>query len=125
MSNGELIDLVAWDPRRPDIWWLRRGHARWLGGAAVERANFEAEQGDAAPIRLHATPMAWLRAECAGACLLRAGREPLRALLWGVRQVVCDDVAHAAVVHKELRRAPRPRLPRVSFEVATGTREAA
>ncbi len=28
---GQLVDIVAWDPRYPHDWALRIGHAYWLG----------------------------------------------------------------------------------------------
>src|SRR4051794_24518482 len=64
---GDLVDLVAWDPRHPQSWALRYGAAEWLG--AIEPQYMEPP-----PVPIHRGPLGWLQSRCRGLVLL--AREP-------------------------------------------------
>lgn len=60
-----LIDLIAWQPNRPEVWWYRTGRGVILNKCAYDEAHYSGE-----PITLHTTPLQWLQANCRGACHL-------------------------------------------------------
>jgi hypothetical protein len=61
-EHDALIDLVAWRSDAPTRWWLRSG----LGWLLNTDASF-ASRWDGASLKLHATPLDWLRAGAEGA----------------------------------------------------------
>lgn len=125
----DLVDLVAWDPRRPDCFWRRAGVARFLGEWNLEcpRWGFDAEDGlGSSVIRFVRSPLAWLQSDCEAVCLLepavglavagrkaRAGSPYLRNLFGGLSHVVCDDDQHGLEVLEAVRRRPKERLPEI------------
>lgn len=56
-----LSDIVAFEPSNPVRWYLRLGNAVVLGLHNARLALFNEE-----PVHVHATPLDWLRADCAG-----------------------------------------------------------
>src|SRR5262249_31475961 len=54
---GNLIDLVAWDERAPDVWRLRTGAASWLGAISPQYVNPE-------PAPIQPSPLSWLQHRC-------------------------------------------------------------
>lgn len=120
--HGRLLDLVAWNPRRPEQWWLRLGGPlTWIGEGAVLDAAWpyweEALQGGPQPgLSLYPTPLAWLQcgARNDGAVLLDGGGRLWRDLLAGVEKVSVEDNDFAAHVYKQIRkRPPTFKLPEV------------
>jgi hypothetical protein len=63
---GEIVDLIAWDPRTPQSWALRIGGTSWLGSVPLNEPF---------PAMIRASPLAWLQADCDGFVVLR--RDPL------------------------------------------------
>lgn len=103
-ERGEMLDLIAFDPSVPDVWYLRTGAGWALGCDAVADASegWDADQH----LTLHATPLDYLRAGCTGACVTQWTSES-RA---GIRQVHWVDVASpkfARALRLELTRPPR------------------
>ncbi len=80
-----LIDLLAFDPKQPDCWWLRRGQAVLLGSIYV---GLVLEEGCALPI--YSNPMSWLRADGEGVVILDWGMAP--ALLCDIGEFLVEDV---------------------------------
>lgn len=104
-ADCELVDLLAWCPDSPGQWWTRFGLAVFAGEEAVERAAFLGK-----PLRLHETPMDWLRANCAGAVVL----DPLADIRLDVENVAaieCASVAHGRAIARQLREAVKLRTP--------------
>lgn len=64
---GDVIDLVAWTPERPDRWRRLFGTAAALGMAA---ATSTVTYIEGLPLQLYRTPLEWLQASCDGAVLL-------------------------------------------------------
>ena len=79
-----LLDLLAFDPTRPDCWWLRRGQALLLGSIYVGLAL---EAGCALPV--YSSPMSWLRANAEGLVVLDWKAAP--DLLLGA-DLIAEDV---------------------------------
>jgi hypothetical protein len=69
VRRGEIVDLLAWDPRQPDQWALRVGIADWLGAV-------EPQLCDPEPVWIWRTPLDWLRADCAG--IVPVSNDPAR-----------------------------------------------
>ena len=110
---GELVDLVAWDPRHPRSWALRCGAAEWLGAV-------EPQYLDPPPVSIHTGVLQWLQSGCRGLVLLSG--EPVR-ILAGIGQIAAEDAAHAAELRRIISR-PRP-LPPVTIARQRETRRAA
>lgn len=103
-----LVDLVAWRPAQPDLWWLLVGSAQWLGPAEREPLS---EDG---PMRLVSTPLAWLGAQDSVCVLDWSADTVARLLPWGDGEVVCDDVEIGERVQRLLGRA---RIPQIGVEL--------
>lgn len=80
-----LLDLLAFDPTRPDCWWLRRGRALLLGSIYVGLAL---EAGCALPV--YSNPMSWIKANAEGLVVL--DWEAASDLLLDVGEFVAEDV---------------------------------
>jgi hypothetical protein len=61
---GELIDLCAFDPRRPDVWFLRTGRGKMLGHP--QRSTDQT---------IYTHPLIWVQNHGLDLCFLN-GREP-------------------------------------------------
>lgn len=96
-SEGDLADLVGWQPERPGHWWLRFADVAVLGGQNLELAGWYGE-----PIHLHGTPQDFFRARQRGCCVL-LWSAPLADLFAGVRAVTCDSEALADRLTASLR----------------------
>ena len=94
-----LLDLLAFEPARPDRWWLRRGQAPLLGSIYVGLAL---EAGCALPV--YASPMNWIKANGQGLVILNWETGP--DLLLDVGEFVAEDVA----LGNRLAAALRPKI---------------
>lgn len=113
---GHLVDLVAWHPRHPSRWALRRDAATWLG-------CIEPQYLDPPPVHVRRSPLAWLQANCDGLVILN--REPAAAymLLTGLSAIVAEDTEHEAELRRLVQR-PWP-LPRITAAHREALRHAA
>ena len=102
------IDLIAWCPKAPARWWLRRGVAILLGEIEAVHGEVYGE-----PIRVYRTPLDWLRAGGAGIVIL-ANPADAFPYLRGIK-IVAEDVAHGLELERCLR-PPEPELPRILIE---------
>ena len=64
-ADGEIIDIVAVNVCNPTAWRRRLGAVPALGLEAIDYADWMGEG-----LRLHPTPLDWLRADCQGAVIL-------------------------------------------------------
>ena len=105
---GDLVDLVAWDPRHPHAWALRCGAAEWLG-------CIDPQYLDPPPVPIHRGPLGWLQTGCRGLVLL--SREPFSQyrLLANIQRIEAEDAAHAAELHGIISR-PWP-VPTITIAV--------
>jgi hypothetical protein len=109
-EQGAMIDLVAFDPRKPDLWACRTGTGWALGHDAIVNAT-QAWPGSER-LELHPTPLEWMRAGGTGACVWRWCDESRAAL----RECTVIDVQQPEFqrwLRTELLRLPR--LPEVEL----------
>lgn len=102
--TSQIVDIIAWNPARPDHWRSLTGLGMRLGRWPEE--GIGAEMVD--HVRLVATPKAWLKAPEEAVCLLSLTEELVDELRC-YRRVVCDHPDLADIV----ARAFALRLPRV------------
>ena len=101
LHRGSIVDLVAFHPKFPLRWALRRDAAEWLGA-------IEPQYLDPAPVPIWRSPLEWLRAGCRGLALLSL--EPTiayRILSMCSSGLLAEDEVHAV----ELRRLAAPPWP--------------
>ena len=87
---GNLVDLVAWDPRTPREWAQRTGPADWLGCVPPQYLAPE-------PVRIWRSVLNWFRAECNGLVVL--SRDPAvvyRLLMEFGGGILAEDRDHVA-----------------------------
>jgi hypothetical protein len=88
-----LVDLVVFDPQRPDAWALRGGLADWLGAVPADDPLPE-------PIPVHRHPLAWLRARCRGLVVLTGDPRRAQSVLIGIRRILAEDVEHGRTLRR-------------------------
>jgi len=108
-----LFDIIAWQPDAPRQWYFLRGEA---GLILNEKALFEAGLWKE-PLTLRSTPFAWLRAGCVGSVLL--DHHGLNRL-YGLSEIVCEDLAHGNRVEAGLSHYYRKNMPRLSVPAFQG-----
>jgi hypothetical protein len=64
-ATGEVVDLVAFNPKTPKAFWVHTGAGVMLGEVSAARAEHFSE-----PLYLHETPMDWLKAAGEGSVIL-------------------------------------------------------
>lgn len=100
LRYGDVVDLVAFRPDRPDRWALRLGAAAWLG--AIEPQFLEPR-----PVRVWRTPLEWLRAGGEGIVPLSHDPEEVRGVLLWCRAIVAADVEHGRQLRRLLEKPAR------------------
>lgn len=127
--EGELIDLLAWHPKRAEAFHRRTGDGVALGLAAIERSLAGQGLGDVPPLHLYRTPFDWARA--GAGCLDRASSGAVMLDwsidngLFSVRTVVAQDLAHGEELEhrlKLLRWKLVPVLPDISVPATDDSR---
>jgi hypothetical protein len=96
VADWELEDILAFDPRKPDHWWLRRGEAVLLGAGALDRLWLGAE------LQVRRNPLSWLLNSATGCVVLdwpRAG-DRLRS----VATLLAEDIKHAQDIRCRLQK---------------------
>ena len=106
VESGELVDLLTFDPCRPNHWTLRLGVAVMLGGDSLVGTTF--------PVRVHRTPLSWLQFDSGdGVCVL--DWRLARRLLGCMDDIVAEDIEHGEVILRYLS-VPLA-LPRISIPI--------
>lgn len=95
-----IDDLVGFHPDDPSRWWRRLGAVDLLGEEQVQDALDRRQ-----PLRLHATPLDWLRNGCQGAVVLDWRAEP-RRLFNGLPSVIADTPDLAERLGQRIAQAP-------------------
>jgi hypothetical protein len=96
IEDGEpvALDLVAWPVNLPEAFATLSGAADGLG---IEAADNPATFFAGKALRLHRTPLGWLRSVCTGSVILN----PQCAVGWlgdAPGRIACDDPEHAREV---------------------------
>lgn len=68
VSAPDILDIVAWEWDRPDVWWLRLGEATWLGDHMFRQKR---------RLLLVETPKDYVQNRGQCACVLNWGRVDL------------------------------------------------
>jgi hypothetical protein len=81
-DDAVLMDLLAFNTSDPDRWWRRVGVADAVLGVHLYHMALDTGRS----ITLHDNPLAWLRADCHGACPVEwiERCRPLAAETWGL-----------------------------------------
>jgi hypothetical protein len=114
VEGGELVDLLAFSPRAPDSWAMRRGAAWLLGADNIPQAgNWET---GARTVQIFANPLEWLIGGGAGICVLAWTASAMRALgaLGPDLTLIADSAALAGHIEQQI--AAVQTLPRVIFD---------
>lgn len=100
-EDGEtVVDLCAWDIENP-----------WRFGTALGAADFLGEYqlsagcGPEDVLRVHRTPLAWMKAGCEGVVILRPDYSP-EPFSWWWGRIAGEDEDHANELAKVLCRPP-------------------
>jgi hypothetical protein len=118
-EDDGIVDILAFRPSDPDVWYLRRGSAWALGHDAIMEARGAWCDQESA-IALTATPLDWLRGDMAGACIIDWTQDAVMTLRDAVRiQVPSREFARAL----RLQLSRPPALPPI--DVKRGARRAA
>jgi hypothetical protein len=103
-DRGEQTDYIAWEPGTGRL-------ASWYGSAFclgdLDQIYNPATYFCSGYLRVHASPLEWLKASRGGIVILR--RDFAYAHLRSCRRLLCDDPAHAEEVDRLLK-APKPTL---------------
>lgn len=111
MDGEELVDLLAFDPRKPDRWWVRLDACCFLGGDNIFCQS--------APIEIWRTPLRWLKATCEGVVVLDwgAASPTLRPL----EEAHAEDTDHGQDIRRRLQQPlpiPEIRVPECTVKRA-------
>ena len=105
---GDLVDLVAWDPRHPHSWALRYGAAEWLGAIEPHISSRRLSP-------FIAGRSAGCRPGARGLVLLSHEPASQYRLLANIQRIEAEDAAHAAELHGIISR-PWP-VPTITVAV--------
>jgi hypothetical protein len=94
-DTGDLCDVIAWHPRRPERWRFLTGAGEMLGSIWLHVGKPK--------LRVFATPLDWLRAGGDGVCLLRRERMIVLRHLTLLRVLEVDDPVLAGWLDRVLR----------------------
>jgi hypothetical protein len=112
VEGAAVTDIVAFDPRTPEKWFMRKGQAWALGFDAIEEARGSFDPA-ARTLDLHETPLDWLRAGMAGTCVVSWTPEA-RASILDCPKIKVASAAHAQRLRLMLTKPPR--LPDISYQ---------
>lgn len=97
MDGGELVDLLAFDPRQPADFKVRLGACPLLG---IDNTGLCLE-----PLHVWRTPLGYLQANLEGVVVLSA--KDARTLLNCCDKLIAEDVPHGQEIRDQLMQAPR------------------
>ena len=111
--GGDLIDQLAVRTDQPSLFCVRNGYAgclgEWNAAEVRDATTFWPLPDDVHPSLVLATnPLAWLRGDCAGVCILH--ETWLNHTLVGIKPVVAHNESHAKALHKLLTWPGAPKV---------------
>jgi hypothetical protein len=98
---GDIIDLVAWHPRKPDRWACLTGDALTLGACLPQTFD------DPAPVRVHGSIAGWFAANLDGIFILAQRPADRMAVLQSLAAIIPDDEDHATELRQQATLKPR------------------
>lgn len=105
VRGGEMLDLVLWHPRRPDVWALRSGDGEWIG--CIEPQYMP----PLLPVPIRRSVLNWFQNGCTGLVLLAPERAARYRLLTGCRGgIIAEDAQHLAEM-RDILEHPWPHPP--------------
>jgi hypothetical protein len=108
VRGGDLVDLLAWNPKEPECWALRVGAAAWLGCVAVQDYP---ELVAPPPTRVWRTPLSWFCADCDGLVVLSPERTDHYRILSELQGGIIAEDDHVREVQDIVERPwPAPRV---------------
>lgn len=112
ITSGQIVDLVAWQPRNPTRWHLRTGLGWLLGGDWL----YSTERWDlGAAVPIYSTPSSWLCSGGVGICVTDWSAPELYELNL-IEGFEVDDPTLARVLVKSLSKPRRLPFVRVKQE---------
>jgi hypothetical protein len=116
LDRGKAVDLIAWNPRTGSL-GSYRGQAFCLGDLddIFNPATYFGEDA----LRVHATPLDWLKAAREGIVIVRPDLAP--AYLSNCQRIRCSNAAYA----RQLEGWLQPHTPTVEILVEVGERATA
>lgn len=105
MDGDELVDLIAFDPRRPTEWFARLDSEPLLGASALS------DQLLGKPLHIFWSPLTWLQASCDGVVILDFNRA-FADLVTAPNGLVGEDDAHTDELRRVMTETALCRLPR-------------
>jgi hypothetical protein len=99
VSQGTMLDLIAFAPAAPGRWALRLGEAAVLGA-------IEPQYLDPRPVPVHRDVTDWLRSGCSGIMLLTRDACEAGRILRQCKTVEAQDPTHAAQLRRLIERPP-------------------
>lgn len=105
MDGDELCDLLAFDPREPEKWFVRLGDEPLLGASALSNQLL------GKPLHIFKTPLSWLQGGCDGVVLLDLNRAFVD-LVTAPNGLVGEDGAHTDELRRMITETAMRRLPR-------------
>ncbi|HJQ58018.1 MAG TPA: hypothetical protein VJ890_14000 [Vineibacter sp.] len=109
MDDGDVVDLIAWQPDRPEQLYRRDGLAWCIGSDAYESALC---QKRASPLAVHGNVYSWLKASGAGVLIVHW---PHAAMHLAVVQTL---TAATPEIQRRLKFLWTDRLPRFAMQRA-------
>lgn len=107
----ELVDLLAFDPRTPGVWFQRIGGERLLGSDAL------LGQLLGNPLRVYRTPLSWLGRQREGVVIFDIARAFID-LKTAPNGIVGEDDEHTNELRRSMTQTALGRLPRFLTRVA-------
>ena len=101
VREGELIDIVAFEPTKPDRFYLRAGVDCMLGADNAAHASVYR-----LPLRVHETPLEWLVGGMIGCCPLTWDA---RKHLMGVIEIESSEAMFKSVIASLAEMYPTPK----------------
>ncbi len=101
----ELVDLLAFDPSRPEQWWYRIGGERLLDGDALGNQLMHNH------LHVFRTPLEWLKGGCAGVVIFNLDHAFID-LVTAPNGVIGDSDEHTEELRRIMRAAALRNLPR-------------
>lgn len=91
-TSLEVDDLVAWQPTTPAHFWVRYGGVSMMNRFALEDAGL-----DGVPLRVHGSPLAWMKAELDG-CVPLVPLPQVVPELHGLPKLLCSSKEFARIL---------------------------